>query len=210
MEITIRVDDDNLVKVQVENDEYRFVKGSEENMVVSSKGEILMRFCKSRGPGINEKKDYYEVVTPSVLNGYFMVGIPVRKVTRPVHRIVAETFIEKPEGYGKVEVDHINRNRQDNRVENLRWVTHKENMSNISKYTKYTTKTYYRDITAKDLSTGKEYFFKKISDIVSLAQERHWGQGWGYRLRKLLKQDDGGIAYGFHWSARVKKTVNIR
>ena len=209
MEITIKVDDGNLIKVQVENDEYRFVEGSEENMVVSSKGEILIRYCKSRG--IKERKDYYEVVTPSQsAGGYLQVNVPERKDLKLVHRIVAETFIEKPEGYGKVEVDHINRNRQDNRVENLRWVTHKENMSNISKYTKYTTKTYYRDITAKDLSTGKEYFFKKISDIVSLAQERHWGQGWGYRLRKLLKQDDGGNAYGFHWSARVKKTVNIR
>ena len=85
MEITIKVND-NLVKVQVGNDEYRFVEGSEENMVVSSKGEILKRYCKGRGRGIKGRKDYYEVVTPSLAaGGYLQVGIPVRRTTDFVH-----------------------------------------------------------------------------------------------------------------------------
>ena len=50
--------------------------------------------------------------------------------TTRVHILVAEAFLEKPEG--KYEVDHINRNRKDNRVENLKWCTHKENMNNIN------------------------------------------------------------------------------
>lgn len=42
-----------------------------------------------------------------------------------MHRLVALAFIPKPEG--KDVVDHINRNRADNRVENLQWVTQQEN-----------------------------------------------------------------------------------
>ena len=200
MEITIKVDDGNLVKVQV-GDEYRFVEGTERNMIVSSKGEILMRYCKSRG--IKERKDYYEVVTPSVINGYFLVGIPVRKVNEYVHRIVAETFINNPRGCK--EVDHINRDKSDNRVENLRWCTHEENMSNISKITK---RTYWKDITAKDLTTEKRYRFKKFSDIKSFALRYNWGQGWGTAIRRKLDQG-GGVAYGFFWTAKTRETLNI-
>lgn len=45
-----------------------------------------------------------------------------------VHRLVAECFIPNPEN--KPEIDHINTNRSDNRVENLRWSTRGENQNN--------------------------------------------------------------------------------
>lgn len=62
--------------------------------------------------------------------GYFSVilcknGI---KTLYLIHRLVAEAFIPNPEN--KPCIDHINRVRNDNRIENLHWVTHKENMNN--------------------------------------------------------------------------------
>lgn len=61
--------------------------------------------------------------------GYLRVGLTKNKEykTVKVHRLVAIAFISNP--HNKSEINHINNIRNDNRADNLEWVTHEENMN---------------------------------------------------------------------------------
>lgn len=61
-------------------------------------------------------------------NGYGYNRVFIKGKYHRVARLVATAFIDNPDN--KEEVDHINTIRTDDRVENLKWVTHKENTNN--------------------------------------------------------------------------------
>ena len=77
----------------------------------------------------NSKQDKLILCNQYLTNsGYLRVVVGNLKRQVLVHRLVYETFKGLiPEGY---QIDHINTIRNDNRIENLRCVTHKENMNN--------------------------------------------------------------------------------
>jgi hypothetical protein len=54
-----------------------------------------------------------------------------RRYTRRLHRLLAQHFIPKPDGAGDI-VDHIDNNRTNNALGNLRWCTPEENGQNTS------------------------------------------------------------------------------
>ena len=52
-------------------------------------------------------------------------GKTIKQIKYYTHRLIAETLIQNPKNL--LEVDHINRNKKDNHVNNLRWISRKEN-----------------------------------------------------------------------------------
>lgn len=78
------------------------------------------------------------ILQPNKLKkGYLRIGLNKNGIRERfmVHRLVAEAFIPNPEN--KPFIDHINTIKDDNRVENLRWVTNQENCNNPITLEKY-------------------------------------------------------------------------
>lgn len=120
----------NLNVSNMEQEEWRPVIGYEGLYEVSNMGRVrtVSRYIVYK----NGRIDYHRksIIKQGMNKGYLYVTLCkdgfIR--TKSVHRLVAETFI--PNILNKPCIDHINTIKNDNRVENLRWVTHKENMNN--------------------------------------------------------------------------------
>lgn len=87
-------------------------------IMVSNKGNVI---SYRRGAG-----SPYKIIYSN--SGYQMVGAgDAHRPLRYVHRLVAETWLDNPNHYS--DVNHINGDKTDNRVENLEWTTHDQNIS---------------------------------------------------------------------------------
>lgn len=102
---------------------HKAIKGYEDYLISDTgqvyslkSGRYLKLIKRSKKRGLN-----YLCVEIRNNNGHKLAS---------VHRLVAEAFIENPED--KPEVNHINHIQDDNRVNNLEWVTCSENINKKS------------------------------------------------------------------------------
>lgn len=179
----------------------KFVEGTDNKMIVTSTGRIFKRYLVNRKRPEKGFTDFREVKPGLSGWGYLQVGVSSCRATQ-VHRLVAKAFIPNPEN--KPCVDHINGNKLDNRVENLRWVTQKENVNNPN--TKY-----------KGAYSGKRKFYVGIQGFnpktnfrtpifMNIREVSNWitPEGKKINLRSLLNALHKKITYrDYFWTARL-------
>lgn len=153
---------------------------------VSRDGKIL---C------LNWKRTGKDSICKLSTDTYGYLQVRIDGVFKLVHRIVAETFIPNPEN--KPCIDHINTIRYDNRVENLRWVTHKENSNNPITRKHLSGKfgaEHHRSIPIVQL-TKDFLFIKKWSSAAEV--ERYIGINHGHIAACCKEKRES--AGGFRW-----------
>lgn len=125
--------------------------------------------------------------------GYIQINFSDRSYTKTfsLHRLVAELFIPKP--VGSHLVDHINRNRQDNTVANLRWCTYTENSRNRTKK---------KNCSSKHLGVS----WSK-TELKWLARVRV--QGKAVRLGGFKKERDAALAVNAAYTLYFKEFANL-
>ena len=116
-------------------------------------------------------------IRPPKSNGY------VYFCNIPVHRLVYAVFIGD---INKSDIDHIDRNRQNNRVTNLRCCSRSENMQNVNTLTQL----------RKSFNTAEYKQFQRDNNI-----GRHWINN-GVTRKKLFQLDcikylENGWKYGW-------------
>ena len=93
------------------------ITGYEELYTIDSEGTVISKRTNTKLIGSIIKRDGYRRVTLTDKNGV--------QNQHKIHRLVATHFIPNPQELEAV--DHINENKLDNRVENLRWCTRGDN-----------------------------------------------------------------------------------
>jgi hypothetical protein len=145
-------------------EEFRIIKGF-ENYSVSNLGKVR-----------NNATD--RILKPSIGgDGYYIVSLRSDgiKFTKKIHKLVGDAFIQNP--LNKKCIDHIDNNRLNNNIANLRWVSQQENQMN-SKLSSKNTSNYKGVLFDKQINKYKAYitingkrkhlgYFEKIEDAVN-------------------------------------------
>jgi hypothetical protein len=101
-----------------------------------------------------------------------------KPITKRVHRLVALTYIPNPEN--KPLVDHIDQDKLNNNINNLRWATDSENCQNVRQH-RTTNKLKLKNIS-EDKTKGYTYY--RFTKVIN-----------GNRIDKWFKNLEEAIEY---------------
>lgn len=152
-------------------EQWRIVPNTNGALEVSNEGRLRSNLRDGR------------ILKPSMdQKGYLRLRMTIdrKKYSFKVHRLVAQAFIPNPED--KPQVNHIDGNKQNNRADNLEWITNKENVhhaikngmwESVFKGTARENESRKKPIIATNIETGECIEYSSISDAQRGIGSRH-------------------------------------
>lgn len=150
---------------------WKDIKGYKPIYQVSNEGRIksICRETSCYNGGILKRKE--RLLKPTKTRRYssvFLYDVYGKRKSVLLHRLVAMAFVSNPNNLS--EIDHIDGNPENNRADNLRWVTHKENCNNPITMIRYKGKKPWKNKAVRCFtSDGK--FIKQFENITIAAKE---------------------------------------
>lgn len=152
------------------------IKGYEKYLAVSNMGRIKSFMRNPEGNILRvlpDKKGYLRL----------RCTIERKKLCFKVHRLVAEHFIDNPDG--KSQVNHKDANKTNNRASNLEWVTNAENAhhaienglwDSLFDGARASNEAKKTPIVATSIYTGESLYFESMSEAEREIGTRHINQ----------------------------------
>ena len=147
------------------NELWKKIEGYEKRYQVSSFGRVksVGRYSRNGVKG-RRWREPKAMLTSSNGIGYIKVGLTknTKQLNMYVHRLVALAFIPNPRN--KPEVNHIDGNKNNNRVTNLEWLTSRENTAHADKIGLLKDSTFKIIKVEVVLGNNKHLPFKSINE----------------------------------------------
>ena len=140
--------------------EFQFIKGYENLYKINRNGDVWSCI-------------YQKVMKPQLChNGYLWVSLRKEKVSHKgrIHRLLGLEYIENPNNLPQI--DHIDRNKLNNALDNLRWVTHTDNMRNKANYKDNLTEE-QKEQKVQDLKEYKRLWAEKNRRNNGIEEKKH-------------------------------------
>lgn len=165
------------------------------NYSASSMGRA--RVVKSDRVGRKDKK---HIMKPDLDDGYLQITLKNanKRTTIKIQILVATAFIPNAR-LDRKEVDHIDMNKQSNKINNLRWCTHQENMNYYKETIEYKGKKIYQYDSENNL-------VKEWNDIREILEANPT-----YKIGSMYHVLNGDLPkmYGYMWKYEDKEEIKL-
>ena len=171
--------------------------------------EIMVEYPNSIRKKSNKRIIKESLNDKRIQNDYIIVWINRRKYFK--HILIGKQFIKNDDPTNKNQIDHINRDKTDNHINNLRWVSSSENQFNVG--SKKGIQYEYVDSLPDGYITVDSYIMKnntyKLDNYYYCNETFYYFNGFKYRKLHIYVNKNGSKTVSLLDINHYKITISL-